>query len=107
FALALVLEKLLDRFGTTPGRRWLGRGFLAILVVVGVLDQTPKDAFCQSATWETDAAFVKELESALPDQAMIYQLPYRVFPEGARYDHLRLFMHSKSLRWSYPCMRSR
>jgi phosphoglycerol transferase len=44
---------------------------------------------------------------------MIYQLPYQSFPEGLpvhkieHYDHLRVFLHSHSLRWSFGAMKGR
>jgi hypothetical protein len=107
FALALVLQKGLERWSATASGRWLGRAGLGLLLLVGVLDQTPKHLFTVPPTWESDAAFVSQLEAQLPARAMVYQLPYRVFPEGGRYDHLRLFMQSTNLHWSYPVMRSR
>jgi phosphoglycerol transferase len=106
-ALALALEKGQERFANKPAGRWLWRVGLGLLLIIGVLDQTPKHAFHMTPTWANDKAFVETLEAELPAGAMIYQLPYRVFPEGSRYDHLRLYVHSKNLRWSYPVMRSR
>jgi phosphoglycerol transferase len=55
-------------------------------------------------------AFVEPLERGLPAGAMVLQLPFRTFlsdPGVARmepYDHLRLYVVSKSIRWSYPAL---
>lgn len=107
FGLALVLQKWQERWSATVARRWLGWAVLGFLLIVGILDQTPANMFAVPAAWASDAAFVEKLQAELPAQAMVYQLPYRVFPEGARYDHLRLYLHSTDLHWSYPVMRSR
>jgi hypothetical protein len=55
----------------------------------------------------SDATFAVSLESALPAGAMLFQLPVVDFPEGQRilaasdYEHLRLYLHAKRLRFSY------
>jgi hypothetical protein len=55
-------------------------------------------------------AFVRQLESRLPDRAMVLQLPFRTYlnDEGiarmGSYDHLRLYMVSHRIRWSYPAL---
>jgi phosphoglycerol transferase len=60
-----------------------------------------------------DARYVRGLEARLPAGAMIFQMPYRSFPESRPlhqmpdYDQLRPYFHSRSLRWSYPTMRGR
>ena len=80
-------------------------------MILGVLDQTPRvvgrDAADRAAQFDADAAFVARIEEQSAPGAMVYQMPYRVFPEGGAYDHLRLSLHSRHLRWSYPTMRAR
>jgi hypothetical protein len=55
----------------------------------------------------SDAAFTRSLEAALPQGAMLFQLPVVDFPEGQRvlaasdYEHLRPYLHAKRLRFSY------
>jgi hypothetical protein len=55
----------------------------------------------------SDRSFAVSLESALPEGAMLFQLPVVDFPEGQRiheaadYEHLRLYLHSTRLRFSY------
>jgi hypothetical protein len=111
FVVVLILQSWQERFGRTAARKvFFGLG-LALLVVLGVLDQTPRvvgrDAADRAAQFDADAAFVAAIEGQSAPGAMIYQMPYRVFPEGGSYDHLRLSLHSHHLRWSYPTMRAR
>jgi phosphoglycerol transferase len=55
-------------------------------------------------------AFVRQLENRLPDRAMVLQLPFRTYlnDDGiarmGSYDHLRLYMVSHRIRWSYPAL---
>jgi phosphoglycerol transferase len=60
-----------------------------------------------------DADFVAAVEAHLPPGATVMQLPYVPFPEQPPvwamhdYDHLRAYLHSRSLRWSYGAARGR
>ena len=65
------------------------------------------------AAWQADQAFVNSIESTLPAESMVLQLPLRPFPEAGSmgqmgdYEHLRAYIHSSGLRWSYPTMKGR
>jgi phosphoglycerol transferase len=83
----------------------------------GVFDQTTR-AFAPDyagikAEWKNDDDFISQIESSVPQGAMIFQLPYVPFPEHPRvnkmvdYDHFRAYLHSKNLRWSYGAMKNR
>jgi phosphoglycerol transferase len=109
FALALLLEAARQRWAQG---RWGKRVYavaLGALVILGVLDQAPAGLVRpQTAeSFRADAQFVQAVERALPPGAALYQLPFVPFPEGASYDHLRPYLHSQRLRWSYPVMRGR
>lgn len=61
---------------------------------------------------EADRGFVAEMESVLPDGAMIFQLPVMEFPETpvpgiASYDHFRPYLHGSRLRYSFGSMKGR
>jgi phosphoglycerol transferase len=49
----------------------------------------------------------------MPAGSMVFQLPYLSYPENPApaamqpYSHLRAYLHSTTLRWSYPDMRGR
>lgn len=92
--------------------------FLAFaLTAIGLYDQTtPACISCNERTknnFEIDKIFVQSLESSLPKNSAIYQLPYMPFPETTplhrlhTYDQVAGFLHSKSLRWSYAGMKGR
>lgn len=63
-----------------------------------------------AAAYEEDRVFVSRIESSVSENAMIYQLPYHVYPEGGPRQNMpsdKLFMpylHSETLRWSYGAL---
>jgi phosphoglycerol transferase len=116
-AFALLLDAAGRRFATTRRGAWMFRGCVVVLLVFGVADQTtnlmvpPYKAV--TAAWRNDSAFVHDLESRLPRDAAVYQVPYVPFPESEPpgltqpYDPLRLYLHSDRLRWSAGAMKGR
>jgi phosphoglycerol transferase len=61
----------------------------------------------------SDSNFVMEIENQLPDNALVFQLPFMNYPEGTpikelrNYDHFKMYLHSSKLRWSYGAMKGR
>lgn len=122
FSLAAVMM-LLDCLGASvrerSGRRWVIYPILAVVLLVGVWDQTSPsyvpDYAALRAVDASDAAFVRRIEESSPLHAMIFQLPYMQFPEPLgdfpltleTYTHLRGYLHSRTLRWSYGAMKGR
>lgn len=88
--------------------RWV---LLLIVFTAAAYDQIPGevvDARADTvAAFDSDRRFVQSLERLLPPEAMVYQWPYRAFPEEPPYSHLRGYLHSARLRWSYGAMNSR
>ena len=82
----------------------------ALVLVIGVADQSLDGAVPDyaevGATFASDQAFFGNLEAQLPDGAMVFQLPFRDFPESAKIndttesDQLRPFLNTTTLRWS-------
>jgi len=117
FAVVLLLDMLSKRYvrGNTP--RLLFNAFLCLALVVGVSDQTsesfvpPYDSI--RAEYLNDENFIKNIEAIMPENAMIFQLPYVPFPEYPPvykmddYSHFRAYLHSKDLRWSYGTIKGR
>ena len=110
FCVALLLDRL-----------WRTRHRAGVVLTVavgfaGLFDQTTLamvPPYAQRArAYRADAAFVHSLEAQLPTGAQIFQLPYLRFPESGAlpgtklmdYDPLRPYLHSRTLRWSYPTM---
>jgi phosphoglycerol transferase len=129
-AIALLLDAAIRRLsGSRPGRR--GRILAGILLagtlLLGALDETstyfvPKYAK-DAREWQSDGAFVKQIQARMPSGASIFQLPYVPFPEGygsistsvsvpnttfnTTYELARGYIHSEGLRWSYGAMKGR
>ncbi|SDZ41110.1 hypothetical protein [Herbiconiux ginsengi] len=97
--------------GPPSARRWVVALPLAVLLMLlAVWDQIPPiDPAARAATvasYGSDDAFVKQVESTVAPDCLIYQLPYIPFPESPPVngvtdsDELRPFLHSDDLRWS-------
>lgn len=118
-AVALLLERLSAWLGAKRRGRPLARATLLAVLVFGVYDQT-SDSFvppyaATARQWRSDSRFVAEIERRLPHGASVFQLPYVPFPEGypetpvgdsvatysTKYELLRGYLHSRTLRWSY------
>jgi phosphoglycerol transferase len=61
---------------------------------------------------EADRAFVADLETMLPANAMVFQVPVMDFPESPApgipsYDHFRPYLHGSRLRYSFGSMKGR
>jgi phosphoglycerol transferase len=107
FTSALLLDLLARRFFQTRPRKVVFYILIPLLTIVGVLDETRKLNLPEvKAEFMNDRDFFREIESAMPERAMIFQLPFETFPER-NYDHLRGYLHSDKLRWSFGAMRGR
>ena len=126
FAVVLLLERVREfcatRVWATLARTGLFGLLIVSLLVLGVLDQTTPGFIPNypelRTEYESDAAFVKRIEASLPENAMVFQLPYIPFPEVVLgrdsliyepllYEHLRGYLHSRNLRWSYGAINGR
>ncbi len=117
FAVLLLLEHLAQRWVRSQTGRCVFYGLLGIVLVIGILDETtPRFVPGYNrlkVEYRSDADLVGRVEASVPENAMIFQLPYVSFPEGPShhrlggYDLLRGYLHSKNLRWSYGAMKGR
>ena len=125
FAFTLLIEGFFIKYVNSIRTRILYALILGLILFIGLWDQTTKSpgpplpwfssivppyAETQSE-FIKDRRFVKEIEASVPKGAMIFQLPYVPFPEASvhyiSYDHLRGYLHSDHLRWSFGGMRGR
>ncbi len=117
-ALLLLLEALLERMSRAGPRRAARAVFTALLVVSGMVTQVPltarPDHDALAAAFLHDRAFIRQIEAALPPGSMVFQLPYLAMPETFEkphrmkaYGHLRGYLHSRRLHWSYGSIRGR
>ena len=119
FALAAVgvgLDALHRRLA--PARRWWWAPALAGVLVFGIYDQSSSDAIppyaANVASYDSDSAFVEEIQSLLPHGSAVFELPYVPFPENppvdrmTDYDEGRGYIQTTTgLRWSYGAMKGR
>ncbi len=114
---ALAIDPLVRHLANRPWGKVLYIGALMGLLSFGIWDQTcplmvPKYAGLADGN-ASDAAFVGALECELTPGAMVLQLPYVAFPEALSfgsceaYDHLRPYLVSHALRWSFGAFRGR
>jgi phosphoglycerol transferase len=126
-AVALLLERLLEwifaRRASSRARYAIAGLMLLGVLAFGVYDQTGASFVPPYAAtarqWRSDARFVAEIERRLPRGAAVLELPYVPFPEGypetpvgetvatysTKYELLRGYLHSSTLRWSYGAMK--
>jgi hypothetical protein len=108
----LMLDALGRRIGSgSRGRRAGFAACLAVVLAVGVLDQTSSSTAPpyrrETAEYFADAHFVDAIQRQLPAGASVFQLPYVPFPENPPvhrmedYAELIGYLHSTRLRWSY------
>jgi hypothetical protein len=119
-AVALALDWIGRRLPDRPWRAPVAIAGLVLLLAFGILDQVSPAAIpdyaATKARWESDAAFVADIERRLLDgsgDASVFQLPYRYFPEAPQigplgpYDLVRGYLHSDGLDWSWGGVRGR
>lgn len=120
FLSAIVLSFLVVRLSRVAARwpRGLGVALAAGLAVLGILDQVPRGSEPAgrqeiAAAVESDRVFGRELEAALPVNAMLFQLPVMGFPEVvppwrlADYELFRPYLATHTLRLSYGAAKQR
>lgn len=117
FAIAIGLDQIYRRYVKTSRARAVFHVLLGCVLLAGVYDQTTRAFVPEYASIKTeflsDREFMKDVEASVPSGAMIFQLPYIPFPEHPRvnrmvdYDHLRGYLHSQNLHWSYGAMKNR
>lgn len=114
----LALGFAVDLLGARRSARF-ATGLLAVLVLIGFLDQTtPRSAPAYASVkreYTSDAALVGQLEAKIGPGASVLQLPYEPFPEpqpawvppAGPYDLGRGYIHSRTLKWTYGAMKGR
>lgn len=118
FAVVALLDRLQKRYCASGLLRAVFSAGLVLLFAAGILDQTT-DGFVPPYTvlkkeLSDRTKFVRNIESALPDKAMVFQMPYIPFPDSKPlykimdYDHFASgYLVSSKLRWSYGAMKGR
>ncbi len=117
FAVAVLVDRLVAKAKARSRAAHAGAiAAAAALTAFGIHETSfagQPDYATQNARWAEDAAFVAEVERALPEGAMVFQLPHMTFPEAGPiqqmhdYEPMAAYLLSKRLRWSYGSMRGR
>jgi phosphoglycerol transferase len=116
-AVAWLLEKARERWVRNLLGRRISVGALALLLVLGVADQSspamvPNYA-ANAAEYRSDRAFVQTIESSLPPGSAVFELPYTLYPDSEElvpagtspYWMFKGYLHSNGLRWSYGALK--
>jgi len=116
-AVVLLLDLLIKRCAFSPFKKWGLYGFIVIILITGLLDQTPPTFIPDYAgvkkQFSTDSNFICSIETTFPADNMVFQLPYVPYPEYPTvnrmidYDLFRGYLHSKDIHWSYGAMKGR
>ncbi len=115
-AVGIILDAIGKKLVTHRFGKPIAGICLLLLLCIGILDQTSAN-FVPNYDWierefESDALFVEQIEAINPE-GMIFQMPYVIYPEQEQindmidYSHLRGYLHSSSLRWSYCAVKGR
>lgn len=85
--------------------------FTGITVLAGFDQAVPSRAYDHSeAVYRRDDDFVHQIETVLPVNSAVFQLPYTDFPNDVPQgkllwnDSLRPYLHSSKYRWSWPAV---
>jgi hypothetical protein len=119
--VGLILEHLRQTRVRTRAAGILFSGALAGMLIFGLIDQMPQALVpsyeTAKAEYDRDQAFARAIEAALPETAMVFQLPYIDFPEAFSahktsqpfngYLRFRPYLHSTHIRWSAGAVRNR
>ena len=114
-AVGFLFEKWREKWSANQFKRVAFYILMGVILVAGLLDQTPEPNTPNSdkVKYLQDKQFIKSIEANLPKNTMVFQLPYIPFPEHPAvykmtdYEHLKGYLHSTYLRWSYGAPRGR
>jgi phosphoglycerol transferase len=91
--------------------------FIVILMIFGIYDQSADGSIPEYKEiiekYKNDSEFVRAIEKIMPAGTRVFQLPYAQYPECQpvnqmpEYSHMRYYLHTKNLRWSYGAMKGR
>lgn len=109
-------EQIKKRYFSSSIRKIFFLFFISIIVFLSLFEQTlslTPHYYLNKETFLSDQKFIQTIEHRLPKKAMIYQMPYKGFPETAPiynlhdYDLIKPYLHSENLHWSYASFKGR
>ncbi|MDB5053206.1 MAG: hypothetical protein JWM44_1256 [Bacilli bacterium] len=110
-------DQLYKNFAITRNTKLMYLGGMFIVLCFGLFDQTNQSYIppyeINKAEFNNDQKFVESIESNIPKNSKIFQLPYVAYPESPGvnkmndYELFKGYLHSKNLQWSYGAMKGR
>ncbi len=107
FALCFVIDKHLQKY---KKYNLLINGIFILIFIFAILDQAKIKNPDYEGTFKlyaSDKRFVQEIEKKTKSEGVVFQLPYKAFPETGPinsltdYDLFRPYIHSQKTKWSY------
>jgi phosphoglycerol transferase len=120
--LSIVILAVSLLYAAEWASRRVGRSLFSVLTVgtccvLIVFDQVPRSLSAEERAFiarsvSSDQKFVADMEAVLPEGSMVFQLPVMDFPEAplrtvTSYDHLRPYLYTRHLRFSFGSMKGR
>jgi hypothetical protein len=115
--IVLLLDLILQKYSASKTKKWLIIGFIIVVLLVGIYDQTTEhfvpDYKNTKTIFLSDQQFIQNIEETFPNDTLVFQLPYVPFPENppvnqmGDYDHFRAYLNSENIHWSYGAMKGR
>jgi phosphoglycerol transferase len=103
--------------GADAALDWRSLAAAAVVSLVILWDQVPRAPTAEETATiarlvQSDREFTGKMEAALPDGAMVFQMPVMEYPESPipgvpPYDHFRPYLYSKNLRYSFGSQKGR
>lgn len=111
-AVCLLAEELAGNLKKMLYRTFyaIAIGLIMLLTIVEQNPETPITYEENAEKWNSDAAFIQEIETQLSEGAAVFQLPYVDYPESAGayrmapLSHYIGYIHSARLKWSFGSM---
>ncbi len=121
YRVGIVILAVVLLFFVRKVSRWPGGSLSTLLAVLAsavvLVDQVPRSVSPEAKALialqiESDREFTREMERLLPEGAMIFQLPAMDYPESpvpgiTPYEHLRPYLYSRTLRFSFGSVKGR
>lgn len=114
-SLFLLIEYLIEKKSFKKFKQYTVGVTAILLLVFGVFDQTNSSFIPNyqliSQQYTQDKDFFERLSNNVGHEGNIYQLPYVPYPEYpsvykmGNYEHLKAYLHSNSLKWSFGVMK--
>ena len=117
-SISTLLQMICDKFYRLRISNIYFYALCVFIFYVGILDQTSTQFVFDYPKYRhdfyNDQKFISSIEASLKPGSMVFQLPYMEYPEPSYlpekmslYDHMRGYLYSQNLKWSYGSVKGR